>query len=195
MGRIFNIMGKSGSGKDSIFKALLRDHSLALRPVVTYTTRPMRRGETEGVEYHFVTEKQLDALGQQGKIIERRRYETVRGTWYYCTVDDGQFDAGHHYLMIATLPAYVALKTYFGAQQVVPLYLSVDDGVRLQRALTRERRQKPPDYAELCRRYLADCADFSPENLRQADVRHSYENVRFSTCVAQIKREIRRNLA
>ena len=57
----------------------------------------------------------------------------------------------------------VKLKDYFGEQALVPLYVEVDDGLRLSRALERERRQKEPKYAEMCRRFLADCEDFSEE--------------------------------
>ena len=42
---IFYITGKSASGKDSIYKALLEDKELRLNPMVLYTTRPMRDGE------------------------------------------------------------------------------------------------------------------------------------------------------
>ena len=40
---------------------------------------------------------------------------------------------------------------------MVPLYVEVDDGLRLSRALERERKQTEPKYAEMCRRFLADC--------------------------------------
>ena len=53
MGKIFYIMGKSSSGKDTIYSRLLQDSELGLSRIVLYTTRPMREGETEGKEYHF----------------------------------------------------------------------------------------------------------------------------------------------
>lgn len=52
MAEIFCILGKSASGKDSIYKKLLEDPTLDLTPVIPYTTRPMREGEREGVDYH-----------------------------------------------------------------------------------------------------------------------------------------------
>ena len=54
MPEIAFIMGKSASGKDKIYKTLIEDESLKLNTVTLYTTRPMRSGETDGVEYHFV---------------------------------------------------------------------------------------------------------------------------------------------
>ena len=52
------------------------------------------------------------------------------------------------------------MQNYFGKENVIPIYIQVDDGVRLERALERERTQKEPKYAELCRRFLADEKDF-----------------------------------
>lgn len=48
MGKIFYIMGKSSSGKDTIYSRLLEDSQLGLSRIVLYTTRPMREGEQEG---------------------------------------------------------------------------------------------------------------------------------------------------
>ena len=92
MGRLYCLIGKSGSGKDTIFKHLLSDSELSLSPVVTYTTRPRRDNETDGVEYNFITDERLNDYKKSGKIIELRRYDTVKGAWYYCTVDDGRIN-------------------------------------------------------------------------------------------------------
>ena len=48
MGKIICLMGKSSSGKDTIYKNLMEDKSLGLRKLIPYTTRPMREGEQEG---------------------------------------------------------------------------------------------------------------------------------------------------
>lgn len=46
MGKIFYIMGKSSSGKDTIYRRLLEDKELELRNIILYTTRPMRQGNS-----------------------------------------------------------------------------------------------------------------------------------------------------
>ena len=161
MGKIYYLMGKSASGKDHIYENLIQETALDLKPFVLYTTRPIRSGEQDGREYFFVDEKRLSELREAGKIIEERMYSTVQGPWYYFTADDGQIDlAKHDYLGIGTLESYLKLKAYFGEQAMVPLYVEVDDGLRLSRALERERKQTEPKYAEMCRRFLADCEDF-----------------------------------
>lgn len=142
MGKIYYLMGKSASGKDHIYENLIQETALDLKPFVLYTTRPIRSGEQDGREYFFVDEKRLSELREAGKIIEERMYSTVQGPWYYFTADDGQIDlAKHDYLGIGTLESYLKLKAYFGEQAMVPLYVEVDDGLRLSRALERERKQ------------------------------------------------------
>ena len=148
MGKIYYLMGKSASGKDHIYEHLIQETALDLKPFVLYTTRPIRSGEQDGREYFFVDEKRLSELREAGKIIEERMYSTVQGPWYYFTADDGQIDlAKHDYLGIGTLESYLKLKAYFGEQAMVPLYVEVDDGLRLSRALERERKQTEPKYA------------------------------------------------
>lgn len=94
------------------------------------------------------------------------------------------------YLAIGTLISYENMRNYYGEDHVIPLYIAVDDGVRLERALRRERQQKKPNYAELCRRFLADEADFSRENLQRLGIEKAYENEDFEECVLQLKNTI-----
>ena len=195
MGKLFCLIGKSASGKDTLFKMLLEESGLSLKTIVPYTTRPIRVGEQEGVEYHFVTEETQKKLEAEGKIIELRAYDTICGVWKYFTVDDGQIDlATDNYLVIGTLESYVKMRDYFGAEKLVPLYVEVEDGERLLRALTRERAQKEPNYAELCRRFLADSVDFSAERLKAAGICRWFENTeKNTTCkelVSYIKADI-----
>ena len=187
MGKIYCLLGKSSSGKDTLFKMLLEESGLSLKTIVPYTTRPIRVGEQEGVEYHFVTEETQKKLEAEGKIIELRAYDTICGVWKYFTVDDGQIDlATDNYLVIGTLESYVKMRDYFGAEKLVPLYVEVEDGERLLRALTRERAQKEPNYAELCRRFLADSVDFSAERLKAAGICRWFENTEKNTTCKEL---------
>lgn len=177
MGKIFCIMGKSSSGKDTLYKLILENEDLHLSRIVPYTTRPIRSGEQNGVEYFFVDDKKLEELEKANKVIEIRAYDTIHGIWKYFTVDDGQIQLeNHNYLMITTLEAYEKMLHYFGISVMVPIYIEVDDGIRLQRALDREKLQDTPKYAELCRRFLADTEDFSEEKLAHAGIEKRFYN-------------------
>ncbi|MGN1024685.1 MAG: guanylate kinase [Lachnospiraceae bacterium] len=191
-GKIFCLIGKSASGKDTVYRDLIGDPSLSLRSVTPYTTRPMRAGEMEGREYHFRSREAFERALKDGKIIEYRRYDTVYGPWYYYTEDDGQIDLEQNsYLLVGVLQSYVNIRNYFGDARVVPLYLYVEDGERLQRALDRERAQKNPGYREMCRRFLADSEDFSEDKLREAGISRRFENRDHRTCVAELRVAIR----
>lgn len=186
MGKIYYIMGKSASGKDSIFKEL-KKRMPQLREIVLYTTRPIRENETEGAEYHFVNEEFLRGMQEKKRVIELRSYDTKCGIWKYFTADDGQIDLEEfHYLAIGTLESYAAMTAYFGVENVVPIYVEVEDGLRLLRAVERERLQTNPKYAELCRRFLADSEDFSIKNLKTAGIKRRFQNVDFDECIGEI---------
>ena len=187
MGKLFCLMGKSSCGKDTLYKRILSEGNLPLKTLVSYTTRPIRSGETNGVEYYFLTEEQLTSLEQENKIIELRAYHTVHGIWKYFTVNDHQIDLlKNDYLVIGTLESFQTLRAYFGSDRLVPLYIEVDPGERLQRALNRERLQQEPKYAELCRRFLADEADFSLEKLTQAGITDIFYNNNLDDCLSEL---------
>lgn len=192
MSKLFIVMGKSASGKDTIYKRIL-ECNLGLKTVVTYTTRPIREGEQEGREHFFRTKEQLDLLEQSGKVIESSCYYTIDGPWYYFTADDGQINLETgDYLMITTVERYQKMRSYYGEEHVFPIYIEVEDGLRLERALQREREQKQPNYEELCRRFLADCKDFSEENLKAAMIEKRYQNIQMDICLKEIIDDIQR---
>ncbi len=180
-------MGKSASGKDTIYEHLLKEASLGLKQVVPYTTRPQREGERDGVEYYFRAVSDFERAQKNGKIIEYRCYQTVYGPWYYYTEDDGQFDPKvSDYLVIGTLESYLAMREYYGSDLVEPLYVDVEDGDRLMRAIHREQKQEKPKYEEMCRRFLADSKDFSEENLQNAGIKKRFENRELDSCMQEI---------
>ncbi len=191
MKKIVYLMGKSASGKDTVYRELLKRFP-GFRRLIPCTTRPRREGERDGEEYRFVTEEQLDAVEKSGKLVEKRVYETVAGPWIYATVDWEETDAESESAVIGigTLESYLKLRSYYGAERMLPVYIEVDDGTRLQRALDREKQQKNPNYAELCRRFLADQRDFSEEKLLEAGILKRYRNDELPNCLARIAEDV-----
>lgn len=199
MPEIAFIMGKSASGKDKIFHRMVEDEELDLQTVVTYTTRPMRVGEMEGVEYHFVSDEEAMQMKADNRVVEMREYNTVHGLWRYFTADDGQIrlEAGGNsrYIVIGTLEAYEKFCEYYGKEHILPIYIEVDDGIRLSRALKREMKQEVPRYEEMCRRFLADAEDFKEDNLRKAGiVKRFTNNGELDDCIMQVRSEILANI-
>ena len=194
MGKIYYIIGKSSSGKDTIFKQLLAEKDLNLKNIVSYTTRPIRNGEQDGVEYYFVNEKVIEAARNNKKLIELRSYNTCHGIWKYFTLEDHQINLqNENYLMIGTLESFIHIRDYFGREAVLPVLIELDDGERLQRALERERAQEIPKYEEMCRRFLADSEDFSERKIVEAGIEKRFYNDNLDRCLDQIKEYIKHN--
>ncbi|MFG6327737.1 MAG: guanylate kinase [Lachnospiraceae bacterium] len=191
MGKIYYIMGKSSSGKDTIYKKLMERMRGKLKTVTGYTTRPMREGETDGVEYFFVTREKYREMKSQGIVIESRDYNTVYGVWTYFTADDGQIELEKSdYLLIGTLESYKGLRDYYGKEKIIPLYIEADDGDRLLRAIKREKKQEAPGYEEMCRRFLADQQDFCEERLTECGIIRRYKNIDLEKCIEEICSDI-----
>ena len=191
MGKIYVIMGKSASGKDSIYAQILRNYPDTLKKCIIYTTRPMRSNETSGEEYFFKNDAEYEDALLSGKMIEHRTYNTVFGPWHYYTMDDGQFDDYRDCLMLGTIESFTNLKKYFGEERVIPLYIQVDDYERLLRALNREHSQENPGYVEMCRRFVADSEDFSEEKIFAANINKRFVNDDLNKCVKEIINYIR----
>ena len=93
MNHIFYIIGKSSSGKDTMYSRIVAE--LGLLPIVLYTTRPVRNNEQEGVDYHFVDNDRFREMLKSGMVIESRTYHTCHGDWtYYTAVDSISLDKG-----------------------------------------------------------------------------------------------------
>lgn len=186
-GRIFCMMGKSASGKDTIYSKVLskleRD-GFDIAQIVTYTTRPKRTHERDGDEYFFLSGEELDEKLIEGRVIERRNYDTEYGMWSYATLDDGQIAGDQNYLVIGTPDVYESFTAYFSHEQVIPILVVIDDGTRLMRALTREMQQEAPKFDEMCRRYLSDKRDFAEIDAAEGVAR--FTNRDADECAAEI---------
>ncbi len=146
------LIGKSASGKDAILKRLVSDGTM--QKIVTYTTRPKRDGEVNGIDYNFVSEHTFFDMVQQGKFFETRNYNTIdvsgNGTvWYY----------GSKLMNSKTRVPYIAIVdvqgardyiTTYGKENVFVVYIDASDDTRSKRAIQRgsfnqaewERRMK-----------------------------------------------------
>lgn len=175
MGKIFFILGRSASGKDHLYQALLADASLGLRRMVLYTTRPIRAGEIDGETYHFIDARRLEELRRSGKVIEERTYETVAGPWTYLTADEG-IEPDENYAIIGTLESFRRIREFYGRDRVFPIFVSSTEEHLLERSLRREKKQEHPNYRELCRRFLADSEDYADEKIRAAGITEIFAN-------------------
>lgn len=186
MGKLFVIMGKSATGKDTVYHEVIK-RCPDLERVIPYTTRPIRAGETNGSEYFFCDIDELHKMKKDGKVIECREYDTVHGVWFYFTVNDGQISLDNKdYIMISTLEGYKKVSKHFGEEKTIPIYIEVDDFTRMERSLKREKKQDTPCVAEVCRRFLADEADFSKEKLKSVKIYKPIINHDLEECIEEV---------
>ena len=143
------LVGKSASGKDTIRKHLNR---AGFPSVVTYTTRPMRKGEVDGATYFFVTQSKFKEMEAQGFFLETTSYNVANGdTWYYGSAYPNlQFNS----VMIVNPDGLKAIKEKFG-NEVVSFLITAKDEVLKNRQI---KRGDDPKEAE--RRLEADNKDF-----------------------------------
>lgn len=194
MKNIFVIIGKSSTGKDTFFKELLKcSDELNISSYIPYTTRPLRKGEQNGVDYFFVSDMEFESLIVNNKMLEYREYNTIHGIWKYGTVNDEQLKTDKNILIVLTLEGYNSLisSRIINKDKIIPIYIDVEDGLRLSRALKRERKQKEPKYQELCRRFLADSEDFNEEKLKYYGITKKFHNYNFKKCLNSIKNYIK----
>lgn len=176
MKKIFYIMGRSGSGKDTIYKEILKNEEIKkinLKEIVLHTTRPMRNGEECGKEYYFVSDKLFEKMKNLEKFIEIREYDTVNGIWKYGTCADSITDG--NFIGIGTLISYSKLKEKYG-DCVYPIYISVDEDILYKRTVDRAKGDNNQNIEEVKRRFEADRKDFSNEKIKELNINKIFDN-------------------
>ena len=173
------LTGKSGSGKDSVHKKLVEDGFI---PIVSSTTRPMRDGEIDGVDYYFTDNKTFEDKIKSGAIFEYREYNGSNGKVYYgsekITLEDNK-----NYTVVLDLDGTEAFFEAYGRENCLAVHILVDDKERLCRALKREFPQKQLDdmvlnnkmdtdrlekfHTEWNTRLKADTTHFTPERVKK----------------------------
>ena len=156
MKKVICLIGKSGSGKDTIIQKLHADLKIPI--AISFTSRPMRPGEIQDLTYHFVSDSYFEKNNE--KFIEQRLYKIInedgtKGIWRYGLTEES-FEEGSN-LVIVDVNGYKALKKYFGKQNVLPFFIHCSDSTRLNRVLL---RGDGSNKLEVMRRFAADEEDF-----------------------------------
>ena len=154
-------IGMSGSGKDTFLK---RDIKNGYKPIISYTTRPKRDGEVDGVDYNYVSFEVFKNLYDSGKIIEYRSYNTtvegISDVWYYGTPGLDSI-ATENYVAILDINGANSFIDKYGPEYIEIIYLYVDNDIRKERA----KKRGSFDETEWNRRLKSDLIVFSENNL------------------------------
>ena len=171
--KIFALLGYSSVGKDTILKQVLKDMD-DVKPIISTTTRPMRKGETEGVEYYFIDDTEFFRRGTD--FVEQRIYHTKvkengiekDATWRY-GIERMELEKDDYLIVIVDSVGYKELKNYVGNGRIVPIFISAPQEELRTRALARGDLE-----AEVDRRLKDDYERFM--DFRVRTVYHEVKN-------------------
>lgn len=156
MRKLFTIMGKASTGKDTLTKMLHEKMELPI--ALSFTTRPMRNGETQGVEYDFITEKDFWDMHGCDLLAEYTSYDVAGGeTWYYGLTRE-ELEKSDYVLVIVNPDGFNQIKEIYG-DKVCSILIDAPADVRIKRYLDRDIVTETKA-EECCRRFLADQKDF-----------------------------------
>lgn len=148
---IYIFTGKSASGKTVLAEMIAKE--LNFENNIGFTTRPKRVGEVEGVHNYFVTNEQLEALGDD--IICKKSYYPANGEVWTYGMSAKSFNKNRNYVI--TLDPEGAKELAFKFINSRIIYIDVPDDIRRERAYVRENKSYD---AEIERRFTADEIDF-----------------------------------
>ena len=177
------LMGKAGSGKDSLMREVIK-RMPELHEIVHFTTRPKREHEVDGVNYYFISRNDFGMKVLSGDMIECTEFnDWFYGTDYDCLNEDkiniGVFN-----------PEGVDNLGYRPDVRALIFYIQTNDKERLLRQLKREDN---PDVEEIIRRYGTDKKDFMgiEDDFEDVIVLENNKPADFSICVSKIIDEIK----
>lgn len=150
--KIIALFGKSGSGKDTLLKEIVK----ICRPgffntIVSYTSRPKRENEIEGVNYHFISKEEFETMIKSNLMLETSFFNE----WWYGTSKVG-LKSDKINIGVFNLDGIKSLKEKEDIE-LIPIYIDCSDKTRLLRQLNRENN---PNVKEIVRRFWADEEDF-----------------------------------
>ena len=156
MRKIFAVMGKASTGKDTLTKML--SETLELPIALSFTTRPMRVGEKQGVEYNFISDDDFWDLHGCDLLAEYTSYEVASGeTWHYGLTKE-ELEKAEYVLVIVNPDGFKQLTEIYG-DKVCSILIDAPADVRIKRYLDRDTVTEEKA-EECCRRFLADNKDF-----------------------------------
>ena len=166
MFNIIALIGEAGSGKDSIMQNILKKRPLQFNEIISCTTRPMREGEAEGVNYFYLTPEEFAGKVLNGEMLEATSFND----WFYGTSYDSlRSDCTN---IGVFNPDGIRAMSEMSDVDVTIFKIACSDKVRLLRQLNREEN---PNVDEIIRRYKTDKEDFYDLEFKYTEVENNDE--------------------
>lgn len=149
------ILGKSNSGKTTLFKEAFTD---PYKKLVTMTTRPKRPNEIEGQDYYFVSDESFDYLKSCGRIIAPRIFINADGDAWQYGIPAHLIELEEKQIIILDPAGYKelvkSLENY--PKKIISIFIECPDHIRIDRAVKRGDNEN-----EIIRRIDSDQSDFA----------------------------------
>ena len=139
--KLILLIGCMASGKDTILKEMINEGYA--EPVISHTSRPMRKGEKDGIEYHFVSAEEMLKMKENNEFIEFKSYKAANNEKWYYGVDKNSLEKGlsKNYILIVDITGMRQIKEYFKDDknmEITTIFLDVDKETRRKRAIRRD---------------------------------------------------------
>lgn len=148
MKKVFLILGKSGSGKDTLVRNIVERGEIGVQRLVRDTSRPQRTSEKDGVDYNFKTASEM--RNSMSSYIEWDCFND----WFYATNKDAIPEGVS--IMTGSISTYESLVKTTQDFELYTIYLNIDKETQRERLLLRGDSQE-----EVARRIKADDKDFT----------------------------------
>lgn len=147
------IIGKTASGKDTIVKELCLNHNF--KKIITYTTRPMRENEIDGITYHYILDEEFKQKIDEDFFAEYKSYQSEFGEWFYGTSEESILNSDDKSIIILTPQGYKDILSKYPNLNYKSIYLYASNRTIRERLI-----QRGDDEAEARRRVKHDKKDF-----------------------------------
>mgnify|MGYP000233853737 FL=1 len=176
MEKIIVLLGASATGKDTVAKHISEKYNIPM--AISYTTRPMRSNETQGVEYYFISDDEMHEKFKNGEVIEHTSYyiQSEDVSYTYANVVE-EFEKGDYVLTILNPHGLYQFNKSQYKDNLVSIMLNCDDRVRLVRSLNRDENVNVNEVLDRFRRDELDFIERRPKTDYEIDTNKPLEEV------------------
>ena len=154
------IVGKTASGKDTVVKKLVDDYKYT--KIITYATRPKRKGEKQDITYHFISDEEFKQKIDEGFFAEWKSYITNKGVWYYGSALEDIENADNKSVIILTPQGYRDIKEKLPDKNIACIYLY--ENIDTMRKRLSKRGDDPKEVERRIKSDLEDFKNFESES-------------------------------
>ena len=174
---IFCIMGYTASGKDTVVKEISNNYDV--RKVAPITTRPMRKGEQNGIDYFFYDNEYF--AEEFKNLIAIRKFKVWNNEVWSYAFDKRAFNSNDNVIMSTDIDGFREIKHNFPKANVVGILLDVPLSILIRRL---KKRNTPEE--EIRRRLKDDIRKYKKSSINDKDKLYTVSNIDLHKTISKI---------